>query len=50
MSFIYDFERIVIYKSFLDMGKSINGLSVIVSEEMKLDLQSRSLFIFTNKR
>jgi len=32
------------------MRKSINGLSIIVAEEMKLDLKSSSLFIFTNKR
>ena len=32
------------------MRKSINGLSVIVSEEMGLDLKSNSLFVFTNRR
>ena len=31
------------------MRKSINGLSVIVATEMKLDLKSSSLFIFCNK-
>ena len=50
MKSITSFENIFIHKGFVDMRKSINGLSVIVSEEMKLDLQSPSLFVFTNKR
>ena len=50
MKSIHEFERIFIHKGFVDMRKSINGLSVIVAEEMKLDLKSSSLFIFTNKR
>ena len=32
------------------MRKQINGLSAIVAEEMKLDLKSSSLFVFTNRR
>ena len=32
------------------MRKSINGLSVIVDQEMKLDLKKSALFIFCNKR
>lgn len=32
-----------------DMRKSINGLSVIVSEQMKLDLFSGHLFVFCNR-
>ena len=32
------------------MRKSINGLSLIVSEEMGLDLFGKHLFIFCNKR
>jgi transposase len=31
------------------MRKSINGLSCIVEQEMKLDLKSSALFIFCNK-
>ena len=34
----------------VDMRKSINGLSVIVDQEMKLDLKKSALFIFCNKR
>lgn len=32
------------------MRKSINGLAAIVEAEMRLDLKSPSLFIFTNQR
>lgn len=50
MKSIAEFESIFIHKGFVDMRKSIYGLSVIVSEEMCLDLKSKSLFIFCNKR
>ncbi len=50
MKSIFDFDAIFIHKSFVDMRKSINGLSVIVAEEMKLDLKSSSIFVFTNRR
>lgn len=50
MRSLEEFESIFIHKEFVDMRKSIYGLSVIVSEDMKLDLKSRSLFIFCNKR
>ena len=50
MKSISDFDQIFLHRGFVDMRKSINGLSVIVAEEMKLDLKSSSLFIFTNKR
>jgi len=50
MRSVREFDKIFIHKDFVDMRKSINGLSVIVSEEMNLDLKSSSLFIFTNKR
>jgi transposase len=50
MRSIYDFDKIFIHRGFVDMRKSINGLSVIAGEDMKLDLKSSSLFIFTNKR
>ena len=44
------FEGIYIYRKPVDMRKSINGLSVVVDQEMKLDLRKRFLFIFINKR
>lgn len=33
-----------------DMRKSINGLSLIVSEQFELDLFAGSLFVFCNRR
>jgi transposase len=50
MKSIHDFESIFIHKDPVDMRKSINGLSVIASEEMKLDLKASSLFVFINRR
>jgi transposase len=44
------FDSIFIHRGFVDLRKSITGLSVIVSEEMGLDLKGKSLFIFTNQR
>lgn len=32
-----------------DMRKQINGLSVLVQEEMKLDIFTESIFLFCNK-
>ncbi len=50
MKSIFDFDKIFIHRKPVDMRKSINGLSSIVSEEMKLNLKSRFLFIFCNQR
>ena len=50
MKSINDFESIVIHKVPVDFRKSINGLSIIVAENYKLDLKSDTLFVFTNKR
>ena len=50
MKSIYDFKNIVIHKKPVDFRKSINGLSIIISEDCQLDLKSESLFVFTNKR
>ena len=44
------FDKIFIHRAPVDMRKSINGLSVIMDQDMGKDLQSRSLFIFTNRR
>jgi transposase len=49
MKSIMEFDHFYIHRSFVDMRKSINGLSAVVEAEMKLDLKSRSLFIFCNK-
>ena len=50
MKAISSFENIYICRQFVDFRKSINGLSVIVETEMKLDLREASLFIFCNRR
>lgn len=44
------FDGIYLHRDTVDMRKSINGLSLIVSEEMALDLFGRSLFVFCNRR
>ncbi len=49
MKSIFEFENLFIHRKPIDMRKNINGLSAIVSEEMKLDLKGKSLFIFCNK-
>jgi transposase len=50
MKSIYDFEKLFVHREPVDMRKSINGLSVIVQEEMGLDLKSSAIFIFCNRR
>ena len=40
---------IFLHRDAVDFRKSINGLSVIVQEDMHLSLQSRRLFVFCNK-
>jgi transposase len=47
---VSSFDFIYIYRRPVDMRKSINGLSVIVDQEMRLDLKRSALFIFCNKR
>lgn len=50
MKSIFDFSNLYIHRMPVDLRKNINGLSVIVKEEMKLDLKSQSAFIFCNQR
>ena len=47
---ISEFENLYIHRLPVDMRKSINGLTAIVQAEMKLDLRTSALFIFTNQR
>ena len=49
---IIDLEKVAIYvrPGKTDMRKQINGLSVIVQDELKLDPFSGALFLFCNKR
>ena len=42
--------RIFIKPGPTDFRKQINGLSIIVAEEMKLDLFGNCIFIFSNKK
>lgn len=50
MKSITEFREFFIHRSPVDMRKNINGLAAIVETEMKLDLRSPSLFVFTNRR
>jgi transposase len=50
MKSIFEFNKLFIHRTPVDMRKSINGLSAIVAEDMKLDLKASCLFIFCNQR
>jgi len=50
MRAIGEFRNVYIHRCAVDMRKSINGLSVIVQDEMNLDVRENSLFIFCNRR
>jgi transposase len=50
MKALSTFEKIYIYKQFVDFRKSINGLSAIVASDMALDLRESAIFIFCNQR
>jgi transposase len=41
--------KVFIYRNFVDMRKGHNGLSYLVSYEMKLDLLSGAIFLFTGR-
>ena len=47
-----DFSRMRIFlrSGFTDMRKEANGLSILVQEELELDVLSGNLFLFCNKR
>ena len=49
---IVDLEKVSIYvrAGKTDMRKQINGLSILVQDELKLDPFSGALFLFCNKR
>jgi transposase len=46
---VEDFEKIYLHKEFVDFRKSVNGLGIIVEEEMNLNLFEKLLFVFCNK-
>lgn len=45
----HSFDRIFLYRSHVDMRKSIQGLSCIVSDEMKLNPCDGDLFVFISR-
>ncbi len=42
-------ENVYIFNQYVDMRKSITGLSVIVDNEFKGKLFTKSIFVFTNR-
>jgi transposase len=50
MKSVSSFDSIYLWRVPVDFRKSINGLSSIVQEEMKLDAYSSALFIFSCSR
>jgi len=46
---IESFDRIYLHRDRVDFRKSINGLSTIVEQEMRLDPFGQYLFIFCNR-
>jgi len=43
-------QKVYLVTGFTDMRKSINGLSIIVSESLSLDPLSQAWFVFCNKQ
>ena len=41
---------VYLHRDYVDFRKQINGLSLIVSEQMQLDVFARCVFVFCNKR
>lgn len=44
-----EFDRVYLHRNFVDFRKSINGLSIIVEQEMVLSPYDSGLFVFCNK-
>lgn len=42
--------RVYLCRAFVDMRKSINGLSILVEQELELDPFGRHLFVFCNRK
>lgn len=47
---IHHFTDFYLHRDPVDMRKQINGLALIVEQEMNADIFKVALFIFTNKR
>ena len=50
MKISFDNVRVFLKTGATDMRKSINTLSVIVSQSMKLNAFDKSVFVFCNKK
>jgi len=50
MRSLKDFKEIYVYNEFVDMRKSINGLSALAQLEADADWSRDPLFVFVNKR
>ena len=49
MKMFVDVGEIYLHREFVDFRKSINGLVVIVEQEMQISPFSEALFVFCNK-
>ncbi|MEH6446834.1 MAG: IS66 family insertion sequence element accessory protein TnpB [Oceanospirillaceae bacterium] len=49
MKSLSEFQQVHLHRDFVDFRKSINGLSVIVEQEMNLSPYGAGLFVFCNK-
>ncbi len=49
MKSVDNFDAIYIYNGKVDFRRSIDGLSTMVQEELKMDVFQNSLFLFFNK-
>ena len=49
MKAMTEFTDIYLYQKPIDFRKQINGLSVLVLEDLNISLCSKNLFVFTNK-
>ena len=49
MKALSEFKDIYLYRKPIDFRKQINGLSVLVQEDLDLALDNGSLFVFTNR-
>jgi len=45
-----DFARIYLHRDYIDFRKGINGLLIIVEEELELEPFEKYLFVFCNRR
>jgi transposase len=50
MKALADFDSVYLHRDPIDFRKAINGLSVIVEQQMQLSPLSGALFVFCNKR